>query len=390
MPAKPIPPTLDKHPYLRESILYGIWKYANAHRVISRSLGRFEDLAAPDQSTLGSCILLLGIQLSNLGVEIEELHFHKKYFLEYNPEGEKEISSYKDKGVGIALQAVFDNKFTFKQFQDASLLYEKLHMSEWFEFSTKLTPKTQQRLDDFLNAYLDAFITNDLAVEKVNYFSFSKHKYIAFDVFKSKNSKFGKTFVLRGAPQGGAAFPHLVDVSFWEQEFIFIHCLLSLERAGYIKIEDIWVSDTDVDPEKDDVHLYKARITLLDKYFEETKPSPPPVFTSKPKPEEKGIEFDPKTSILKINGRKTIISKSLNSRQHYLLTILMKDPKKLWDLDKFWKKLMGSDDYDPDLHWKELHNSVYPLNTKIAAKTGAQDFIYLTKTSLQISKKYLV
>ena len=376
------PQKLKQCPYLPEKILYGLWKYANAHRLTTKNPIGFEDLAAPDFSTLGVCLALLSLHMKNMGIEIDGLSFNSKGYYTYTNDDEwsQHIEDGVSEGIANSIEALKKNEFTYQDFIAIGMISEKYKLAEWFEFPTILSKKTQDRLDSFLTSYIEAFISDNLAVEKDNYYKFDRQKERMLRELKMESRDLGNTFVVQNPGQNTPnPFPSYILA---ERQGLFIHTLIALEKQGYFDVNAIWVTDWDVPPEKETM-TYKVRVTLKNKTLQEEN-QPTKVLTKCP------TAFNPKTSELVFQVHRAIISKTLDSNPHYLLKAVFKAPTKVWDVDELWEKLFGkSIEYNPRKHWKKLNNATYDLNEEIAKQTRIRDFVIMKKTTLQLNKKYL-
>jgi hypothetical protein len=103
-------------------------------------------------------------------------------------------------------------------------------------------------------------------------------------------------------------------------------------------------------------------------------------------------KFDIDTSILDVQGKQMLISKTKNSDAHYLLSILFKDPDKTWPFDDIWEDPYfhsRNARYDPKTDWRKIYYAGYSVNEKVQKATTIPDFLDLSKTAMAVQKKYL-
>lgn len=104
------------------------------------------------------------------------------------------------------------------------------------------------------------------------------------------------------------------------------------------------------------------------------------------------ILYSSEVGVLEFNNLNIPISKAKNSDPHYLLKTLFKDKHKQWHADEIandWS--IDSEDYDSRVNYysNKFYQAGRAINEKVAIKTGVEDFLELTKKSININKKYL-
>src|SRR3990167_1684985 len=378
-------------PHISEAGLYALWKYANAERLVPRSLMRFEDMLSPTQDSIDNCAFRVALQFDLWGIEIDGMIFHTDLYAQYSKIGAETLKNHQEgkaEKMAKGIAPFLDNNFTFKQFADSAILFKKFGLGEWFEFPVKLKPNNKKRLDTLLDIYLKGFINDKLQIDSINWYKFEKQKESMLDTLRVLQLQFGDTFVLRGQYYQTKNNNWMSsEIRTWFDKTLPLHTLIALEKLGYLDIEAVWVIDMDVPPEDDDTDVFKIRLTLLDKAMAEIDAKyKTPARTSISQP----ASFDSKTSQLNFQTNKITISKTNNSNPHYLLKAIFKAPAKLWAVDEIWEKLFGKNiEYNPRKHWKKMYNATYDLNEEIAKQTRIRDFVIMKKTTLQLNKKYL-
>lgn len=390
---KPI--KLDKYPYLQEKILYGIWKYANAYRLTGKTEIGFNDIASPDFSTIGSCLILMSLHMKNMGIQINGLYFYDKGYFTYTKDEDRDKYT-KDgisKNMKKSIKAIIKNDFTYDDFMQAGILSEKYHLAEWFQFPTKLNSKNRKKIDAFLAFYIKEFINDNLAINKKSYYRFEKQKESMLYELKQEANNMGNTFIIESTEQN--SYNPRPDYILTGKSELFIHTLIALEKLEYLNIENIWVTDMDIPPE-DQTMTYKVRITILPELIEKWHKADnwlTDLAPTKLKEESKNKPpiFDADTSILTIQDDQAIISRTKNSNPHIMLSLLMKKPYKVWEPAELWAKCFNRDieNYTTRKDWKRLSNTGRDLNEKIALQTKVKDFVSVKTTSIQINKKHI-
>jgi hypothetical protein len=384
----------EKMPYLSDGEIYSIWKYLNGHRLVHRNGGvlNFDDLTASGENRLFVAKFLN--LLKDLGIDkLEKLVFHKDLYSKYHG---KTLDELKNKKENNSLDT-----FTLKHFEflesiinDPDALYEnssgifnflfyegKLGTLEFFEFSDYISPKNRKILADFMGKYITNFIDDSLQKNRANFYCFSKQKEKLIRELFYKEKDYGKSLILE--------YPRSVDIALGaDEEYLFIHTLIALEKLGYLEVDEIWISDMDLPPEKQ-TEGYKVKLNLKDKFFEEEDEIIYGKIFKKPTAKEqkvKAIDFDETKSILHFDGKEIIISKTRNSNGHYLLKTLFKNKGKIWEFDEIAED--WNDEYEKD-GWNRYYNAGYAVNEKIAKETTIKDFLDITNKTVAINKKYL-
>lgn len=384
----------QKMPYLNDGELYSLWKYLNGFRLVGRSLLNFDDITASGESKLFVAKFLN--LLNNIGIDrVDGLIFHKDIYLQYNKDKYEYLKKEKEAGTlnGFKTKAL---EFLEKLFEGgAPLLYKDtsgifdfafyeniLGFLEFFEFSADLPAQDRKKLEVFVNTYIEKFIHNELLKDRTNFYHFDKQRKMLFDKLSSYEKDYGKNFILE--------FPKSSDYFLEpDQEYLFIHTLIALEKMGYIEIEEIWIFDMDLPP-KEQTEYYKIKMALTEKFFDEKEEIIYGIAfkkaTQKIEVSKRDPAFDDKKSILSFNNKEIEISKTRNSNGHYLLKTIFKEKGKVWEFDEIAED--WEDEYKKD-GWNRYYNAGYAVNEKIAKETTIKDFLSITSKTVSINEKYL-
>ena len=101
------------------------------------------------------------------------------------------------------------------------------------------------------------------------------------------------------------------------------------------------------------------------------------------KTEIREVKFDEYKSVLLIGIKPIKLTKFSN--QYHFLKIMFQKPEKDWQYSEI-SELMDPLNKRP---WKQLYDVASAIKSKIAIKTGIEDFLITTTQSTQINKKYL-
>lgn len=102
---------------------------------------------------------------------------------------------------------------------------------------------------------------------------------------------------------------------------------------------------------------------------------------------DNSLSFQSKPSTLNINDFSVLISKSANSKPHYLLKTLFKKTRKRWCYDEVAED-WGREDYTKD-DSNKFYQTAKVTNDIIAKKTPIKDFLIYDSKTVRINEKYL-
>jgi hypothetical protein len=114
--------------------------------------------------------------------------------------------------------------------------------------------------------------------------------------------------------------------------------------------------------------------------------------TSGRKASQNITSFNTETSTLNFRNERIEISKNRNSDPHYLLSIIFKDPSKVWAFDEIWEDpyfRSHNGTYNPKTDWRKIYNAGYSVNERVQKATKTRGFLDLSKTSIQVSRDFL-
>ncbi len=370
--------------YQRDGMLYVQWKLLNAYRLLGRDLMRFQDIIVPYENQNINAFALLR-NLRDMKLELCGWVFHFDIYKKYcSKECEALLLYMKDNpeaGFSKSVTNIIRGKFTIEDVEAACFL-PKFNLVEWFEFDAKLPQKTSTALKTMIDSYLDSFIADTLSIETINFYRFEKQKQIFIKRLKIDYlDNYTDTFIYRTI-----IFPPFMDIPDYENEELFIHTLVALEKLGYLKIEAIWVFDMDLPPEKQ-TENYKVKMTVTEKLRNEAGGTASPASRKQTSSRTlHPLTFDSERSVLSFRGKDIEIAKGKNTTPHYLLGTIFKDKDKLWCFDEIaedWEHRYVKND------WRRYYNAAYSVNEKVEKKTGIKGFLDISNKSVCIRKEHL-
>lgn len=159
--------------------------------------------------------------------------------------------------------------------------------------------------------------------------------------------------------------------------FLFVHSMLSLEKEGYLVIEEFSYGPKHLFDLYDRGYLFKVRLSNKRKTTE-------PVKEIKI---DKNPIFDDKNRKLIFAGKEILIAKKEESDPHKLMRTLFKDVSKTWANDEI------QEDWGYSFGEKIKKNKAYQagkaVNRTIAQETTIKDFLEITTKTISINPKYI-
>ena len=262
-----------KLPYMKDGLLFSLWKYANAEKLTGKSLIAFTDLL-PLEGTDRFVIYEFLDEINNLKIELENITFHLEIYKKYCPAEYEAIEAYIKDGRSTsfneAIGKVFRNQAVFTDIFDIfgkfdELAKFKLRLSglmEFIEFSANPSEKNLKPLKTLLDKYLKYFIENKLfSFELKNYYNFNRQKEIFFNQIKNELRDYGQEFIFRQG-ETVSVIKGLVASIGKDEAYLFIHTLAALEKEGYLEVKQILITDMDTPPEEQ-TNDYKVKIRKI-------------------------------------------------------------------------------------------------------------------------------
>jgi len=159
--------------------------------------------------------------------------------------------------------------------------------------------------------------------------------------------------------------------------FLFVHAMLSLEKEGYLTIEDFSYGPKHLFDLYDRGYLFKVRLSNKRK-------------TNEPVKEiriDKNPVFDSKNRKLIFAGKEIIIAKKEESDPHKLMKTLFKDVSKTWASDEILEDWGYS--FGEDVKKNKAYQAGKAINRTIAQETTIKDFLEITTKTISINPKYI-
>lgn len=376
----------EKLPYWQEDYLYLIYKILKSNERQIKTALSLNDLQST-KWTPQHTFMKLGTLCEQLGLQFTGVKFHKDLYEQYCSEEYKNalkliIDNPKSKQ-SIALQNIFSNDFQIRDFSGYGIwaLGKFTGLYEFIEFDAKLDHNTQEKLSSYLQEYLEFFMSNQLVAEHQNYVTFSVMKAELLGFLRSPQSKYGNSFLLKDKDV------HLFLTD--KEEFLFLHTFVALEHLQYLLIENLWVFDMELPPEKQSDN-YKIRLHLLPKFFEDNEPTSAKIEPAPARVEQQApihqLDFDPDKAILFVDNKPVKLTKFSN--QYHCLRILFEHPDQLGK-EWFYSEIAEKSDRFNHSKDKAFHNAFSQIKVKVALQAGIHDLFHTTIQSVKIDPKYI-
>ncbi len=266
-----------------------------------------------------------------------------------------------------------------------------------FGLFIKKTDKIEKYLDEYLTAFINdnlhglskkgltgTFFSEGLSLQlHTQFFGFKKQRDILIKHIQEKYEEYQRDDLEIGHPYFepeyiGNDTNDTFKISRNNKNdtinlFLFVHTMLSLEKDGYLEIEDFSYGPKQMFDLYDRGFLFTIRLKQGKEKKEIKNPS--------------SLSFDENTRKLSFNNEEILISKKEESDPHKLMRTLFKDENKIWANDEV------IDDWGYKFGEKVSENKVYQagkkVNSIIAQDTKIKDFLDITTKSISINKKYL-
>ena len=165
----------------------------------------------------------------------------------------------------------------------------------------ELERQMRQVTNDFLDAYVQGFIRNELDPDKTNYLTYAEHERLTLSFLKYHHVKYGETFWLK------------VRTSDFPRGYLFIHALLALKRKKFLSIREVNPFYEQVhESVEEGVSGYRVQVHLTKIFGEKTKkvsplarlPKEERVLAVAPSMALPEITFDHITGVGSVNGKR--------------------------------------------------------------------------------------
>lgn len=371
----------QKAPYWQDDYLYLVYKILKSNERMMKTALSLNDLQS-ENWTAQFTFFNLGSIFEHLKIKPKGVKFHTDIYKKYCPQeyvaAMELIEKYPEKHQAKVLKKLFDNDFQIEEFGhiDFFVLVKFGGVYEFIEFDTKLDKNSLEKLDGYLKEYLELFINNQLSDEQQNFLSYTRMKDIMLQGLWYPNHKYGNSFLFRGNDLRSVPLTN-------SHEFLFLHTMVALEYQKYLHIENLWVFNMDVPPEKqtDD---YKIKLELLPKFTERLQIIPNKEVAAPTT--KKRLSFDPETAIFSVDGKPVKFTKF--SQQYHCLRIIFEHPDELAK-DWFFSEIAEKIDSLGKLNDKTIYNAFSQIKIKIGLQAKVDDLFQTTAQSVKINKKYL-
>ncbi len=383
---KPVILLPEKLPYWQEDYLYLVYKILKSNERLIKTALSLNDLQSA-KWTPQHTFMKLGMLCEQIDIQFAGVIFHEVMYEQYCPEEYKNakqlIKDNPKSKQAIALKKIFNNDFQIQDFSGYGIfaLAKFSGLYEFIEFDTQLSHDTQEKLSSYLQEYLELFMSNHLVAEHQNYVTFSVMKAELLGFLRRPHSKYGNSFLLNDKDV------HLFLTD--KDEFLFLHTFVALEHLQYLLVENLWVFDMDLPPEKQ-TDNYKIRLHLLAKFLEDDEPTsakiePAPVRIEQQAPMHQ-LDFDPDKAILFVDDKPVKLTKFSN--QYHCLRILFENQDQLGK-EWFYSEIAEKFDAFRNSNDKVFNNAFSQIKIKVALKAGFEDLFHTTIQSVKIDPKYI-
>jgi len=290
--------TNEKNTYLPDGNFYTLWKYLNSERLTGGKTLNFENLTPINGQEYMSATILTQT-INKLGGELINLNFNKDLYLKFSPKAyDAALKLINDKNKGLQpkkVEDVLSGKIDFGNIL-INATYANLQMMEWFEFSTKVHKKIENKLGRFIDDYIDNFIEDKLIDYEKNYYKFEKQKQITFNKLRPYIEKYGNRFLFEYGKDTDEANLYGLDA-----HYLFIHSLSALERLKYLNIDKLWIFEM-MTPPNEQTENYKIRMSINQKLIEEISPEQNKKL-EEAQSKKDTLRFDPLNGLFEYNGK---------------------------------------------------------------------------------------
>lgn len=288
-------------------------------------------------------------------------------------------------------------------YEDAQTGLAKL-IFEYTDFG--LAIKNTKKLERFLDKYLSLFEKDELdGTSKkgltgtffskglitplhTQFYGFKKQRDILIKHIESKYEEYQRNDLEIGHPffepeyigdhtNNTVKLVPLSDKNKIKDLFLFVHSMLSLEKEGYLAIEDFSYGPKEMFDLYDRGYLFKVRLSNKRKTKE-------PIKEVKI---DKNPTFDDKNRKLIFTGKEIIIAKKEESDPHKLIRTLFKDVSKTWASDEILEDWGYS--FGEDIKKNKAYQAGKAVNRTIAQETTIKDFLEITTKTISINPKYI-
>jgi hypothetical protein len=230
-----------KFPYLSDGAIYAIWKYAkhkaewlnndNDNVFCSIDFG-FNDSVKEFTKDVGGftyALILSDLNTHTAGIKFYNDKWIKKYPDQYNKIITKRKSNKENYGLFERVLCEKEINLEDLSFVLAASPIACPGIIHFMEFTRNTENK--EKLNKFLNDYIDDFIHDNLKKEDKNFYIFEKQKEQSLKTIANSIENYGKNFILTYNPSTTN-----------DKKYLPIHTIIALEQMGYIKCHHIWAN----------------------------------------------------------------------------------------------------------------------------------------------------
>ena len=226
-----------------------------------------------------------------------------------------------------------------------------------------------------LNNYLDAFINDQLLIDRKNYFGFDAQKKLLVYLLEEKKMLrlYGNNFIIIEPIDDQGNIKE-------QKEFALIQTIFALEKLGYLEVLDLWETSHGEENHCIRINVIISAIFVeeLNQKFQEDNPK---LFFDK---------YDSNRKVLTIADKKiTLAKKNKDTDSIRLLETLLKEPReRRWE-DEILEDWGYREDETKTLPKNKVYFAKNNLNTIIKKAVNIDDFIEGSTREFNINPRYL-
>lgn len=328
----------------------------------------FPDIPNPDklfQFLIHSCTVA-GVKISQVGLKLDEKNCTRIGL----PVSMLDLSQPKTKEAEIIVKTsntLIRGEITAEEFITIGNYCPNIY--KYVYIRPTFTADDVKKLSDYLDKYIDLFLTNSLLVNDINCLIFEQQKQELIHRVRSAHmiEKFGHNFIIDSKRKHASKD--------YTEGYLFVHALYALQRLDYISVLKLKNRGCDFKPYASIIALEPLLAEVNSSFREE---NPTTIY--------EGLTHG--GFILKFAGKEIELSKKKKETDAVLLMkTLNKEPSRAWFEDEILE------DWDALAVDNTAQNKCYAaarkVNNFIREKTQIDDFLDHNTNKFQINPKYL-
>lgn len=300
----------------------------------------------------------------NVGIKKSHLHKYTNVVITVEKEEEIKKDYPTDKTVLASYRKIQKWSFTIDDILNTYGYISSYSDKVYFAFD--YTKDELEKINTYINKYIDEFINHELIAKNTSVLIFDKQKEWFIKTFKSMQAieKFGNNFIV-------------TKKDYSEEEVLFFHTLYALEKLDYIEVINIWFSLSDW------VKTYQANIIVNEIFIKEINQE-----FKKANPKKYIEHFDSTTGMLTFAGKKIELSKSGKETDPVLLmkTLIKKEDGEWVHNDEIFEDWGIRE--NEQVSKNKIYFALQKINTTMGLSAQIEDFIEWWTKKARINPKY--